>query len=243
MAKSRTVLFVCAVVCAVASPANAQRWGRERVPQDGVCFYKDVNFEGDYFCARPGDTFSTLPFGLNNRIASIRFFGKAEVTVFQDSRYEGRSSRFESSVKNLKDEGWADEISSIRVRPTPDAARPVVRPADEPERIIRRAYEDILDREPDQAGLRQYRSRMIDDGWTEAQVRDALRKSPEYHDKNAMTQPKAQEIVRKAYLAVLKREPDPDSKGYVERVMRDHWTQADVERELKKSVEYKRKGG
>ena len=53
-----------------------------------------------------------------------------------------------------------------------------------------------------------------------------------------MTYPKAQEVVRRAYLAVLKREPDPASRGYVDRVLRDKWTQADVERELRQSPEY-----
>src|SRR5712692_1065443 len=72
------------------------------------------------------------------------------------------------------------------------------------DRIVRRAYQDILDREPDEAGLRQYRSRIIDDGWSEAQVRDALRKSPEYRQKSTMTRQKAQEIVRRAYLSILK---------------------------------------
>ena len=108
------------------------------------------------------------------------------------------------------------------------------------DRIVRRAYQDILDREPDEAGLRQYRSRIIDDGWSEAQVRDALRKSPEYRQKSTMTRQKAQEIVRRAYLSVLKREPDAGSRGYVDRVLRDKWTQSDVERELRKSPEYRR---
>jgi len=108
------------------------------------------------------------------------------------------------------------------------------------DRIVRRAYQDILDREPDEAGLRQYRSRIIDDGWSEAQVREALRKSPEYRQKSTMTRQKAQEIVRRAYLAVLKREPDAGSRGYVDRVLREKWTQSDVERELRKSPEYRR---
>jgi hypothetical protein len=111
---------------------------------------------------------------------------------------------------------------------------------DDADRIVRRAYQDILDREPDEAGLRQYRSRIIDDGWSEAQVRDALRKSPEYRQKSVMTRQKAQEIVRRAYLAVLKREPDAGSRGYVDRILRDKWTQSDVERELRKSPEYRR---
>jgi len=35
---------------------------------------------------------------------------------------------------------------------------------------------------------------------------------------------------------------DPASRGYVDKVMRDHWTQQDVERELRKSAEYRNKG-
>jgi hypothetical protein len=37
------------------------------------------------------------------------------------------------------------------------------------------------------------------------------------------------------------REPDPGSQGYVERVYRDGWTQQDVERDLRKSAEYRSK--
>jgi hypothetical protein len=109
----------------------------------------------------------------------------------------------------------------------------------DPDQIVRRAYQDVLERDPDQAGLRLYRSRIIDDGWTEQDVREALRKSPEYREKTTMTWPKAQEIVRRAYLAVLNREPDAGSRGYVEKVLRDGWTQADVERELRRSGEYR----
>ena len=72
-------------------------------------------------------------------------------------------------------------------------------------------------------------------------MRDALRNSPEYREKTTMTYPKAQEVVRRAYLAVLRREPDPASRGFVDRVFRDHWTQQDVERELRKSPEYRNK--
>ena len=91
--------------------------------------------------------------------------------------------------------------------------------------------------------MRMYRSRIIDDGWSEAQVRDALRSSPEYREKSTMTFAKAQEIVRRAYLSVLKREPDAQgSQGYVNKVLRDRWSQQDVERELRKSPEYRNKG-
>jgi hypothetical protein len=112
----------------------------------------------------------------------------------------------------------------------------------DPDRIIRRAYQDLLEREPDQTGLRLYRSRMIDEGWTETQVRESIRDSQEYRERSTMTYAKAQEIVRRAYQSVLRREPDPASRGYVDKVMREHWTQQDVERELRKSAEYRNKG-
>jgi hypothetical protein len=45
--------------------------------------------------------------------------------------------------------------------------------------------------------------------------------------------------VRRAYLAVLQREPDQGSQGFVDRILRDHWTQEDVERDLRQSDEYR----
>jgi hypothetical protein len=87
--------------------------------------------------------------------------------------------------------------------------------------------------------MRTYSSRIINDGWTEQDIRDALRKSPEYREKTTMTRAKAEEIVRQAYLSVLKREPDAASQRYVNNVLRDKWTQQDVERELLKSPEYR----
>jgi len=96
--------------------------------------------------------------------------------------------------------------------------------------VVHRAFQ-LDPRRP--MGETQNRRRMLmaKYGWTEQQVRDALRSSPEYRELTTITPAKAQEIVRRAYLAVLKREPDAGSQGYVNRVFHDHWTQADVERE------------
>jgi hypothetical protein len=247
MAVRPAILCSCIAIVAASSPVLAQRWGRGGQPRDGVCFYKNPNFNGDYFCARTGESLSAVPKGMNDKISSIRIFGNAEVMVFRDVRFDGRSSRFDSDVRNLKEEGWNDLISSIRVQSAGGGLfgrrRPSVgRPGEDPERIVRRAYEDILNREPDSTGLRTYRSHILDDGWTEVQVREALRNSPEYRERRTMTSAKALEIVRRAYLAVLKREPDPGSQGFVDKVMRDHWSQQDVERELRKSPEYRSKG-
>ena len=72
-------------------------------------------------------------------------------------------------------------------------------------------------------------------------MRNSLRSSPEYRELTTMTPAKAQDIVRRAYRSVLKRDPDSASQGYVDRVMRDRWSQEDVERELRKSPEYREK--
>ena len=239
----QSALFACIASVISISPALAQSWGHAAVPRDGVCFYKDPNFRGDYFCVASNENLSTVGNDMNDEISSLKVFGSAEVTVFKDVRFEGRSSRFDYDVANLKDVGWDDMISSIRVRFRSGGfgGRTGGPPAGDPDRIVRRAYHDILEREPDTTGMRIYRSHILDDGWTEAQVREALRNSPEYREKNAMTPAKAQDIVRRAYLAVLKREPDPASRPYVDKVLRDHWTQQDVERELRKSPEYRQK--
>jgi hypothetical protein len=66
-----------------------------------------------------------------------------------------------------------------------------------------------------------------------------VRESNEYREKNTMTREKAEDIVRRAYLSVLNREPDAASQSYVNQVLRNKWTQQDVERELRESPEYR----
>lgn len=51
-------------------------------------------------------------------------------------------------------------------------------------RIITQAYQEILGRAPDRAGLENYNA-LMDRGWTEAGVREALIRSPEYREKNS----------------------------------------------------------
>jgi hypothetical protein len=56
-----------------------------------------------------------------------------------------------------------------------------------------------------------------------------------------MTRERAQAIVRSAYKNVLGREPDPGSAGYLDRVVNDHWSQQQIENELRNSAEYRQK--
>jgi hypothetical protein len=231
--------MVCAAGAVMATAgAGLAQYGNN--PRDGACFYRDADYRGRSTCVQAGNDLSSMPSGLGGEVSSIRVFGRAEVIVYRDTRFRGDSRRYSSDVRDLQDEGFNDRISSVEVRARGGwGGGGGGGGSQNAERIVRRAYQDVLQREPDQAGMRQYRSRIIDDGWSEQQVREALRNSPEYRELQTMTWPKAQEIVRRAYQNVLNREPDSASRGYVERVFKDKWTQADVERELRKSPEYR----
>ena len=109
-------LLAVAVVALTVSPAFAQRWGRERFPDSGACFFRDVEFRGDYFCIRAGDDVGRMPEGMNDAISSVRVFGRAAVVVFRDVRFNGGSTRFDRDVRDLRDAGWNDRISSVQVR-------------------------------------------------------------------------------------------------------------------------------
>src|SRR5262245_29142931 len=185
-------LFACSVVVATSSPAMAQRWGREPEPREGACFYDDVNYGGNYFCVRAGESLSSVPSRMNDRISSIRTFGGAEVRVFRDRQFEGSSGQFDYDVPNLKRGAWNDQISSVQVRDGNGdrgawrgygSLDRYGRYSDRADRIVRRAYEDVLGREPDPEGLRSYREHVLDDGWSETEVRESLRRSAEYRER------------------------------------------------------------
>ena len=170
-------------------------------------------------------------------------YEKAVRRAFDDvHRREPTDRELRYYSQKMEDERWSDGDLRSQIRQgVREERRDDRRRGDDADRAVRRAYLDILDREPDSAGTRLYRSRMLDDDWSEQDVREALRKSPEYREKNAMTRHKAEEIVARAYRSVLNREPDSGSRSYVDRVMREKLSQSDIERELRKSPEYRRK--
>ncbi len=69
------------------------------------------------------------------------------------------------------DQGWSDRMVRNHLR------RSVEYRSESVDRIIHRAYEDILDRRPDPMGLANYRRLMIRENWSEQRLRDALRRS------------------------------------------------------------------
>jgi len=71
--------------------------------------------------------------------------------------------------------------------------------------------------------------------------RDRQRGNGSYGSNGPMTHEQAQAIVRSAYQNVLGREPDPASAGFVNQVFNQHWSQQQIENELRNSAEYRQK--
>ena len=116
MTSRNRVVCMTAIVCLLqAATASAQHWGHERMPEAGACFFKDIDFAGEYFCLRSGEVMRSMPRGMNDKISSIRVMGGADVTVYIDRDMNGRSARFTGNARDLRREGWNDLISSIVV--------------------------------------------------------------------------------------------------------------------------------
>lgn len=234
-----------------AQPRDRDRdRGRDRDHERGprVIVYEDADYRGDRLVLYPGDSLenlSGLTFEnggrLNDRISAIRVEGGAEIYVHADARFRGAVMRLTENARDLTGRllpgsmsaSWNDRISSLRVE-----ARRRDEPKADPDTVTKRAYLDLLGREPDPAGLRDYRSLIIDQGWTETMVRDNIRRSDEFRREGA------DRIVRRAYLDVLGREADPDGlKLYRAKVLEKNWTEGDVRDALRKSDEYRKTGG
>jgi hypothetical protein len=173
-------------------------WGRPARPQAGVCFYKNPNFGGDYFCSTVGAFVAQVPRGTNDTISSIQLFGNVQVTLFRDSDYRGQSQTVGDDVRDLRRSGWNDLVSSYRVEPLRFGrdGRGGANQGDwgrgasggsrytrqQAEAIVARAYRAVFNREPDPAAA-GWVDRVMASGWTERQLIDELRKSDEYRNR------------------------------------------------------------
>lgn len=220
-----------------------------------VTFYEHADFRGGSITVHVGDSLENLGRAhftngerVNDRISSIRVEGNADVLVYRDAGFRGEALKIDHSVRNLRDDlsGWNDEISSVRVvresrrGPDPDMRdRDHDRPRMDPrqaDRIIARAYRDILQRDPDEGGLKWHRRKMVEEGLTEEQLRAALRQSGEYRTV-------VDRIVTKAYRDLLGREPDPSGRqSFSEHMLKHGWSEEDVRNAIRRSDEYRARG-
>ena len=146
---------------------------------------------------------------------------------------------------NIIDRGWSEQDVREALRNSPEYASGGARTASA-DRIIRRAYQDILGRDPDPGGLETYRRNIIERGWDEQDVRTALRRSQERREvvrgQRNLSDAEAADIVRRAYLSVLDREPDANGmRDYKARILNDRWTEQQVVNALRNSDEYRSK--
>jgi hypothetical protein len=215
-----TIAIACAVVLIGAGSARAQ-WGRESHPSRGACFYENANYQGRYFCAAVGRDASTVPIGSNDQISSIRIYGSAEVVVFKDSSFRGDKRRFTSSMSNLSWIGWGDKISSYRIE----------------------------DRREDSysgwggaygGGGWGGGDRSHGDDWGGA-YGGGSRNNWNNKDGGRWTYREAEDIVKRAYRSVLRREPDSAAAAWTGEVMKNNWSQRDLEEKLMQSPEYRNK--
>jgi hypothetical protein len=98
-------------------------WHGGRWDRGGACFYKDPGFRGGFFCLRRGERRESLgDFG--DKISSIRVFGDARVSVYDDRNFSGASANTNRDFPDLRDwrvrqkpgHTWNDRISSLRVQ-------------------------------------------------------------------------------------------------------------------------------
>lgn len=90
------------------------RWGGFGTPSNGACFYTDADYRGNRFCMEAGERKEHVPDGYNDRISSVRLYGRARVTLYQDSNFRGSRQAVTADAPGLG--GFNDRTSSIEVR-------------------------------------------------------------------------------------------------------------------------------
>jgi hypothetical protein len=90
-------------------------------PHSGACFFKNVNFTGDYFCTEQGANIRQVR--LDDEISSIKIFGRANVTIYKDPDFSGPQATTDRSIPDLHqwrmpnnpNLNWDNRISSARI--------------------------------------------------------------------------------------------------------------------------------
>jgi len=96
--------------------------GRPRnLPSSGACFFKNVNFSGEYFCRDRGSNIGQV--ALDDEISSIQIYGRARVTIYKDPGFNGPQATTDRSIPDLHqwrmpnnpNLNWDNRISSARI--------------------------------------------------------------------------------------------------------------------------------
>lgn len=92
--------------------------GRDNRPaRDRICVYEQANYGGRSQCWDVDEDVENLSgLGWNDRIRSIRVFGRARVELYRDSNYRGGRLRLDRDAPDLGPMNWSDQISSFLIR-------------------------------------------------------------------------------------------------------------------------------
>jgi hypothetical protein len=80
-----------------------------------ACFFTDSDGRGGVACYPAGD-YGWVGSDLNDRFSSVRFFGGAQVTLYEHAWFGGKTRVLASDVGNFKSLGFNDAVSSLGVR-------------------------------------------------------------------------------------------------------------------------------
>lgn len=166
--------------------------------------------------------------------------GQVRRAILDSDEYRGRRAdlvierAFRELLERAPDPAGRERYRRlIRQGYTDDQVRAAIRQSveyrvDLPDSKTKRAYQRVLGREADPSGIESYRKKLVDRGWTEKDVENDLRRSPEFRNRSF------EDIVRRVYREVLGRDPDPDSLARYSRQMREQGlTEAQLREQLK----------
>lgn len=210
-------------------------------------FYTEPGYKGECLIVDAGGMAENLEFvrdkrgrTFNDRISSVRFEGPVRVAVFEHSQFRGAFTWLNRDTPDLSayslggksDTNWNETVSSVQVETVRRGSNVFTAwERRDAERTVRAAYRDYLGREPDPAGLRLYTGRLLDAGWSEEQLRDVFRRSPEFKERDLDA------VVRRVYREELGRDPDPSGVAAYSRSLNRGMTEPELRAELRRSGE------
>jgi hypothetical protein len=128
MKKQLGILWLSLLLLGITPVAAQAQFGQNRQNNrrdtDRVCFYTDNYFQGAEQCYRPGDEVSDLR---TKNFSSIRVYGNAIATVYDNNNFRGNSMEVTSEMRDLGQVSlqsgnvfggkgtWNDRIDSLRV--------------------------------------------------------------------------------------------------------------------------------
>jgi hypothetical protein len=244
----RRLLSVLLLLVAALVPCLAAHAQPPPPPPPGrVLLFAEPNYRGETLVVDAGSVIENLEFvrdsrgrRWNDRVASVRIEGPVLLIAYEHSSFRGAQTTITRNSADLATlslgdrsrSNWAKLMSSLRVEPVqPNAPVFIEWNRRDAERAVRSAFRDILGRDPDDSGLRTYLRRLMDAGWTEDQLRDNLRHSPEFRERDLDA------LVRKIYREVLGRDPDPAGVTTYVRRLQGGMSEAEFRADLHRSGE------